>query len=113
MKVSRIVNALVVVTLLATPLSAFATAFTVSAPAGTSTRALPDAIVAILNVLLVLVAIGAFIFLLVGGARYIGSSGDEDAAAAAKNTILYAILGLIVIGLAAAILNFVAQALVG
>ena len=61
--------------------------------------------------LLVLAALAAAIFLIIGGARYIGSQGDEDAAAEAKNTILYAIIGLIVIGLAAVIVNFFVSAL--
>jgi len=50
------------------------------------------------------------VFLLIGGIRYIFSQGDEDQAAQAKNTILYAIIGLIVIGLAAVVVNFIVAA---
>jgi hypothetical protein len=45
--------------------------------------------------------------LIVGGLRYITSNGDAQGATSAKNTILYAIIGLIVAILAYAIINFV------
>lgn len=108
MKFARIVGKLAAVSALALPMVALAQAglTKVTAPAGTSTEGLVDAVIKMLNFLLVLAALGALVFLIIGGARYIGSQGDEDAAAAAKNTILYSILGLIVIGLAAAIVNF-------
>src|SRR5689334_19684531 len=74
---------------------------------GTAAGGLIQSVRTIVNVLLVLAALIAAIFILYGGVRYITSRGDEDEAAAAKNTILYAVLGLIVIGLSAAIVNFV------
>lgn len=61
----------------------------------------------IVNAFLVLVGITAAIYLVLGGLRYIRSDGDEGQAEQAKNTILYAILGLILIGLSAMIVNFV------
>lgn len=61
----------------------------------------------IVNWGLMLAAIVAAVFLIIGGVRYITSSGDETQADEAKNTILYAIIGLIVIGLAAAVVRFV------
>ena len=70
-------------------------------------------ITTIINVLLTLAALVAAIYLILGGVRYITSRGDEDAAGEAKNTILYAVIGLIVIGLSAAIVNFVLSAVVG
>ncbi|MCH8748600.1 hypothetical protein IH781_02515 [Patescibacteria group bacterium] len=80
-------------------------------PGGTQTGSdLPNAITNILNALLVLVAIAALIMLIIGGVRYIFSGGDEEKAAAAKNTILYALVGLVVIALAAVAVNFILQA---
>lgn len=77
-------------------------------PIGTLPGAdLVGAVILILNVLLVLAALAALVMLIVGGVQYIVSRGDEDAAAKAKNTILYAIIGLIVIGLAAVTVNFI------
>ncbi len=39
----------------------------------------------------------AFVYLLIGGFKYLTSSGDEEAVESAKNTITYAILGLLII----------------
>lgn len=112
MKFARIVGKVAAASALALPALALAQGLnTVTPPQGTAQANLVDAIIFLLNALLILAALGALIFLIVGGARYIGSQGDEDAAAAAKNTILFSILGLIVIGLAAAIVNFFVRAI--
>lgn len=81
--------------------------------AGTSGSGLMSAIRTIINVLLIFASLVAVIMIIYGGVRYIISRGDEDEAAAAKNTILYAVIGLIVIGLSAAIVNFVIGAISG
>ena len=64
---------------------------------------------------LILLVIGAVsvIMLIIGGFRYIVSGGDAKKVADAKNTILYAIIGLIISLLAAAIVRFVIQTFVG
>lgn len=61
----------------------------------------------IVNAFLVFVAVLAVIFLIWAGVRYIMSRGDEQEAEKAKYMILYAVLGLIVIGLSGVIVNFV------
>jgi hypothetical protein len=68
--------------------------------------ALPVKIISIVNVFLTLAAIVGVVFIVIGGVRYIISQGDESASEKAKNTILYAVIGLIVIGLATVIANF-------
>ncbi len=60
----------------------------------------------IINAFLVLIGIVAAIYLVLGGLRYIRSEGDEGEAEKAKNTILSAVIGIIVIGLSALIVNF-------
>ncbi|MDP3997021.1 MAG: hypothetical protein Q8P73_00770 [bacterium] len=97
--------------LLVTGFAAAIVAFVNEAVVGRVTN-LPGLIWTTLNVLMVLVGLGAIVFIIIGGARYIASQGDEQASAQAKNTILYAVLGLIVIGLAAAVVNFVLWAIV-
>ncbi len=72
-----------------------------------------DTIQTIVNALLVLVGIVAAIYLVIGGVRYITSEGDENQAAQAKHTILFAVIGLIVIGLSAMIVNFVIEDVLG
>lgn len=81
---------------------------TVPAPGGTlGGNDLVGAIILILNGLLVLAGVVALVYLIMGGVRYITSGGDDDAIGTAKNTILYAIIGLIVIGVAAVAVNFI------
>jgi multisubunit Na+/H+ antiporter MnhB subunit len=49
--------------------------------------------------------------LIIGGIRYVVSAGDQNAVTSAKNTILYAIIGIIVAFLAYAAVNFVSDQL--
>ena len=80
-------------------------------PQGTAQGNLVDAVIFILNGLLVLAALAAVVFIILGGFQYIFSQGNDEQATTAKNTILFAVIGLIVIGLAAALVNFVIQAI--
>ncbi len=66
-----------------------------------------------LNVFLSLVGIIAVVFLVWGGIQYITSAGEESKIEHAKKTITYAIIGLLVIGLAVVVVNFVVKAFVG
>jgi len=61
----------------------------------------------IVNVLLFLVGIISVVMLIYGGVKYSTSSGDQARVTSAKNTIMYAIVGLIVSILAFAIVNFI------
>jgi len=70
------------------------------------TASLLDTIQTIVNAFLVLVGIVAAIYLVLGGLRYIRSEGEEGEAEKAKNTILSAVIGIIIIGLSALIVNF-------
>ena len=65
------------------------------------------------NVLLFLIGAVAVIMLIIGGIRYVISGGDQAQVTGAKNTILYAIVGIVVAFLAYAAVNFVTQALAG
>ena len=49
--------------------------------------------------------------LIIGGLRYVISQGDANNVKQAKDTILYAIIGIVVAILAYAVVNFVAKAL--
>ena len=59
------------------------------------------------NILLFLVGAVAVIMLIIGGFRYVASNGDAAATKGAKDTIMYAIIGIIVAFLAYAAVNFV------
>ena len=68
---------------------------------------LEDQIKQITNVLLFLLGAIAVIMIIIGGIRYATSNGDSGSIKSAKDTILYAVIGLIVAILAYAIVNFV------
>jgi hypothetical protein len=59
------------------------------------------------NVLIFIVGAVSVIMLIVGGLRYVLSSGEASAVKGAKDTILYAIIGIVVAALAFAAVNFV------
>jgi hypothetical protein cdiviTM7_00647 len=61
----------------------------------------------ITNIMLFIIGVLSVIMLIIGGLRYVISGGNKDAVTSAKNTILYAIVGLIVALLAYAAINFV------
>ena len=61
----------------------------------------------ITSILLFIVGAVAVVMLIFGGIRYIVSGGDQANVTAAKNTILYAIIGIIVALLAYAAVSFV------
>jgi hypothetical protein len=59
------------------------------------------------NVLLFIIGAISVIMLIIGGIRYVVSGGDSGAVTSAKNTILYAVVGIVVAILAYALVNFV------
>jgi heme/copper-type cytochrome/quinol oxidase subunit 2 len=59
------------------------------------------------NVLSIIVGVVAVIMIIIGGFRYIASGGKQESVSGAKNTILYAIIGLIIVALAQVIVRFV------
>ncbi len=61
----------------------------------------------VINGLLIFAGAIAVLFLIVGGFRYVVSTGNPDSVEGAKKTILYAILGLVVIMIAFLIVNVV------
>lgn len=68
----------------------------------------PDGIFkTITNVLLYIIGAISVIMLIIGGIRYTVSNGDTAAVTSAKNTILYAVIGIVVAILAYALVNFV------
>ena len=59
------------------------------------------------SILLFVVGALAVIMVVVGGLRYVISGGNASAVSAAKNTVLYAIVGVVIAFLAYALINFV------
>ena len=61
----------------------------------------------VVNIFSWVVGVVSVIMIIVGGFRYIISGGEQKNVTAAKNTILYAIVGLIIVALAQIIVHFV------
>lgn len=61
----------------------------------------------VVNIFSVLVGIIAVIMIIYGGFKYITSGGDSGNVSGAKNTLIYAIVGLIIVALAQFIVRFV------
>ena len=61
----------------------------------------------IINLFSLVVGVVSVIMIIVGGFRYIVSGGDSANVSSAKNTILYAIIGLVIVALAQTIVRFV------
>ena len=64
------------------------------------------------NILLFLIGLVAVIMIIIGGIRYTTSNGDASQTKAAKDTILYAIVGLVVAIMAYAIVSWVVKTFV-
>ncbi len=67
----------------------------------------------VVNTMLFVVGAISVIMLIIGGIRYVVSAGDQNAVQGAKNTILYAIVGIVISFLAYALVNFVLTSLQG
>lgn len=72
-----------------------------------TTEGVNNLITNIINIFSVIVGIIAVIMIIWGGLKYITSGGDSGNVTGAKNTILYAIIGLIIVALAQFIVRFI------
>ena len=64
-------------------------------------------ITTVINIFSLVVGVVAVIMIIIGGFRYVTSGGDSGNVSGAKNTILYAIVGLVIVALAQIIVKFV------
>jgi hypothetical protein len=63
----------------------------------------------VVNFLSALIGVVAVIMIIFGGFRYITSGGSDTSVTSAKNTILYAIIGLVIVALAQLIVRFIVK----
>lgn len=64
-------------------------------------------IATVVNILSWVIGVAAVVMLIIGGLRYVVSGGDANSVSSAKNTILYALVGVVVAALAQALVQFV------
>lgn len=67
----------------------------------------------IVNTALVLVGVLALAFFIYGGFLYITAAGDTEQIEKAKKILIYAVIGIVVIGLAYSVVQFVINAFTG
>jgi cytochrome bd-type quinol oxidase subunit 2 len=72
-----------------------------------------DTIVKVINFFSALVGIVSVIMIIYGGFKYISSGGDSGNVQSAKNTIIYAVIGLVVVAMAQFIVQFVLNKVIG
>jgi hypothetical protein len=65
----------------------------------------------VVNIISFIAGIAVVILIVVSGIRFAVSGGDSQAAAGARNMLVYAIIGLVIIALTQAIVHFVLDAL--
>jgi hypothetical protein len=61
----------------------------------------------LINIFSAIIGVVAVIMIIFGGFRYITSGGNDSSVTSAKNTILYAIIGLVIVALAQLLVRFV------
>jgi hypothetical protein len=79
----------------------------VDSSGNTAAERIDEIVSQIINILSLAVGVVAVVMIIVGGFRYITSGGDSGNVTGAKNTILYAVVGLVVVALAQVIVRFV------
>lgn len=68
----------------------------------------PDSLVAtVINILSIVVGIAAVIMIIIGGFRFVMSGGDPKNTESARNTVLYALVGVVIVLLAQILVRFV------
>ena len=68
-------------------------------------------VTSVIDILLWIVGILAVLFIIIGGIRYILSSGNEEAAEAAKKMIIHAVLGVVIVILSFVMIRIIVSAL--
>lgn len=61
----------------------------------------------IINIFSIIVGIVAVIMIIFGGFKYITSAGNQESVKSARQTLIYAIIGLVIVALAQVIVRFV------
>jgi len=66
-----------------------------------------EIITTVINIFSIVVGVIAVIMIIIGGIKYITSGGDSNNISSAKTTIIYAIIGLVVVALVQVVVKFV------
>ncbi len=66
-----------------------------------------NTVISVINIISGAVGVISVIMIIIGGLKYTSSQGDSSGISSAKNTIIYALVGLVVVVLAQVIVRFV------
>ncbi|HWT55902.1 MAG TPA: pilin [Candidatus Microsaccharimonas sp.] len=61
----------------------------------------------VIQIFSIIVGFVAVVMIIVGGIKYITSGGNDSSVAGAKNTIIYAVIGLIIVALSQVLVHYV------
>lgn len=61
----------------------------------------------VINILSWIVGVVSVVMIIIAGFKYVTSGGNDSSVASAKNTILYAVVGLVIVAMAQVIVRFV------
>lgn len=74
---------------------------------GTESTTVDAAVKSAIDILSVVVGVIAVIMIIIGGLKYVTSNGDSNSISSAKNTIIYALIGIVVVAIAQSVVRFV------
>ena len=74
---------------------------------GSGGKTVEGLVKSIINILSWVIGVASVIMIIVGGLRYVTSAGDSGSVSSAKNTIMYALVGLVVALFAQAMVQYV------
>lgn len=74
---------------------------------GTDSGGIDSILRKVIQIFSVIVGFVAVVMIIIGGIKYITSGGDSGNVSGAKNTIIYAIIGLIIVALAQVLVHYV------
>lgn len=72
-----------------------------------SNNKVSNTLAAVINILSIVLGIIAVIMIIIGGIKFTTSQGDGNSTSSARNTIIYAVVGLVVAALAQVLVKFV------
>ena len=78
-----------------------------AAGGGASSPSINSIVATVVNILSGIVGVVAVVMIVIAGFKYVTSGGDEGGIRSAKNTLVYAIVGLVIVVLAQSIVAFV------
>jgi hypothetical protein len=70
-------------------------------------KSVENVIAAVIQIFSVIVGFAAVLMIIVGGVKYITAGGDSGAITSAKNTIIYALVGVVIVAFAQVLVHFV------